>query len=78
MSKKKSGESEVDPVDLVEEPAPTPVPEATPKFSKCITFEQWASRRGIKTHRRSGMKAFCPNPNKLRPAEEWDSLLKTY
>ena len=48
------------------------------KPSRRYSFEQWASRRGVKAHHRGGLRAFIKNPDKPRPLEDWDACFKGY
>lgn len=52
-----------------------PVPAAPVKR---FTFEQYAVQRMIKEHHKSGLMAYCKNPNKLRTLEEWDKAFENY
>lgn len=45
---------------------------------KRYTFEQWAARRGVKTHHRGGLRAFIKNSTKPRSLKEWDSGFEGY
>lgn len=51
---------------------------AAPKPSRRYSFEQWASRRGVKAHHRGGLRAFIKNPDKPRTLEDWDACFKGY
>jgi hypothetical protein len=57
-----------------------PAPAARPavKLEKRHSFEQWASRRGIKEHHRGGLRAFITNSKKHRTLAEWDVCFKGY
>ena len=78
-------------VEVVEKPAPKkpavkkavkkaapPVRKAAVKPAKRYSFEQWASRRGVKEHHRGGLRAFVKNPAKPRTLEEWDKCFVGY
>jgi hypothetical protein len=62
-SKASSSTSEVSPVEV---PA------------KNLSFEQWASRRGIRSHHRGGLRAYVSNVSKHRTLEEWDECFRGY
>lgn len=51
---------------------------AAVKPSRRYSFEQWASRRGVKAHHRGGLRAFIKNPDKPRTLEDWDACFKGY
>jgi len=53
-------------------------PKAAVKPARRYSFEQWASRRGVKAHHRGGLRAFIKNPDKPRPLEDWDACFKGY
>lgn len=48
------------------------------KPEKRYSFEQWASRRGVKEHHRGGLRAFITNSKKHRTLAEWDACFKGY
>jgi len=48
------------------------------KPARRYSFEQWASRRGVKAHHRGGLRAFTKNPDKPRTLEDWDACFKGY
>lgn len=48
------------------------------KPEKRYSFEQWASRRGVKEHHRGGLRAFITNSKKHRSLAEWDACFKGY
>ena len=54
--------------------APKPPAKPVKKYS----FEQWASRRGVKSHHRAGLRAFITNSTKHRTLEEWDACFIGY
>jgi len=51
---------------------------APAKPSRRYSFEQWASRSGVKAHHRGGLRAFIKNPDKPRTLEDWDACFKGY
>jgi hypothetical protein len=51
---------------------------APTKPARRYSFEQWASRRGVKAHHRGGLRAFIKNPDKPRTLEDWDACFKGY
>jgi len=51
---------------------------APAKPARRYSFEQWASRRGVKAHHRGGLRAFTKNPDKPRTLEDWDACFKGY
>ncbi len=57
---------------------PAPARRAAVKPEKRHSFEQWASRRGVKEHHRGGLRAFITNSKKHRTLAEWDACFKGY
>jgi hypothetical protein len=57
-------------------PAPAARPAVKPE--KRYSFEQWATRRGVKEHHRGGLRAFITNSKKHRTLAEWDVCFKGY
>jgi hypothetical protein len=55
-----------------------PSPVVMLKPQKLYSFDQWATRRGVPTHHRGGMRAFVKQPDKQRTLEQWDECLKGY
>lgn len=47
-------------------------------FVKRYSFDQWASRRGVKNHHRGGLRAFITNSKKSRTLAEWDACFTGY
>ncbi len=43
-----------------------------------VSFEQWASARGVKEHHKGGMKAHVPNHKVSRSYEAWDKVFSDY
>lgn len=57
-------------------PAPARRPAVKPE--KRYSFEQWASRSGVREHHRGGLRAFITNSKKHRTLAEWDACFKGY
>lgn len=51
---------------------------APKKKVKKISFRRWAISKGYKEHHLAGLRAFVPNVNVLKSAEEWDRLFDGY
>jgi len=58
--------------------APKKAASAPAPFVKRYSFEQWASRRGVKNHHRGGLRAFITNSKKSRTLSEWDACFTGY
>lgn len=74
MAKEKKEDIELVVEEIVKEIV-LPVPAAPVKR---FTFEQYAVQKGVKEHHKSGMRAFCKNPDKLRTIEDWNKAFENY
>jgi hypothetical protein len=59
-------------------PAAPAAPTRSIGSPRTFSFDQWASRRGIPSHHRGGMRAFVANSSKARTLEEWDACFVSY
>jgi len=74
----KSVEKKVAPKKAASKKKAAPKKAAPAPFVKRYSFEQWASRRGVKNHHRGGLRAFITNSKKSRTLAEWDACFTGY
>jgi len=49
-----------------------------PPLPKCVSFQTWATMRGVKDSHRLGMQAHVSNSGQPRPIAVWDNLFADY
>ena len=67
----------------VEAPKPASLPKAIKarevvRPARRVSFEQWASLRGIKQSHKRGLRAFISDPTTPRSFKAWDQVFKDY